>query len=310
MSLVPVIVTGGAGFIGSHLVHSLLDNRHRVLMVDRVAKPKSLASSDRLIYKKMNVANICSLSVSGLREGKIVHLAAETSVEQSVLDPVSTVASNIGVTCAALEYARKIDSPRFVHASTAAVYGNRDGQCKETDPPAPASPYAVSKLASEYYCKVFCSLYGIPTVILRYFNVYGPGQSTNYAGVITRFVTRALNEEPPIIFGDGNQTRDFIFVGDVVRATMAALEKPIPGGTIMNIGTGRPTSVRSLADRVLRILKLEHLHPVHTYARRGDVRHSRADTSIAQAKLGFRSAGGLDDGLLKTIDWLRTVNRR
>lgn len=146
-------------------------------------------------------------------------------------------------------------------------------------------------------------------MILRYFNVYGPGQSTNYAGVITRFVTRALNEEPPIIFGDGNQTRDFIFVGDVVRATMAALEKPIPGGTIMNIGTGRPTSVRSLADRILRILKLEHLHPVHTFARRGDVRHSRADTSIARAKLGFQSARGLDDGLLKTIDWLRTMNR-
>ena len=309
MSLVPVIVTGGAGFIGSHLVHSLLDNRHRVLMVDRVAKPKSLASSDRLIYKKMNVANIRSLSVSRLRESKIVHLAARTSVEHSVVDPVSTVASNIGVTCAALEFARKIDSPRFVHASTAAVYGNREGQCKETDSPAPASPYAVSKLASEYYCKVFCSLYGIRTVILRYFNVYGPGQSTNYAGVITRFVTRALNEEPPIIFGDGNQTRDFIFVGDVVRATMAALEKPIQGGTIMNIGTGTPTSVRSLADTVLRILKLEHLHPVHTFARRGDVRHSRADTSIARAKLGFRSARGLDDGLLKTIDWLRTMNR-
>ena len=309
MSLVPVIVTGGAGFIGSHLVHSLLDNRHRVLMVDRVAKPKSLASSDRLIYKKMNVANIRSLSVSRLRESKIVHLAARTSVEHSVVDPVSTVASNIGVTCAALEFARKIDSPRFVHASTAAVYGNREGQCKETDSPAPASPYAVSKLASEYYCKVFCSLYGIRTVILRYFNVYGPGQSTNYAGVITRFVTRALNEEPPIIFGDGNQTRDFIFVGDVVRATMAALEKPIQGGTVMNIGTGTPTSVRSLADTVLRILKLEHLHPVHTFARRGDVRHSRADTSIARAKLGFRSARGLDDGLLKTIDWLRTMNR-
>ncbi len=309
MSLVPVIVTGGAGFIGSHLVHSLLDNRHRVLMVDRVARPKSLASSDRLIYKKMNVANIRSLSVSRLRESKIVHLAARTSVEHSVVDPVSTVASNIGVTCAALEFARKIDSPRFVHASTAAVYGNREGQCKETDSPAPASPYAVSKLASEYYCKVFCSLYGIRTVILRYFNVYGPGQSTNYAGVITRFVTRALNEEPPIIFGDGNQTRDFIFVGDVVRATMAALEKPIQGGTIMNIGTGTPTSVRSLADTVLRILKLEHLHPVHTFARRGDVRHSRADTSIARAKLGFRSARGLDDGLLKTIDWLRTMNR-
>ena len=309
MSLVPVIVTGGAGFIGKHLVHSLLDNRQRVVIVDRVATPKTLGSSHGLVNRKMDVASISSLNVSGLREAKIVHLAADVSVVKSVRDPISTVRSNIGVTCEMLEFARKIDSERFVFSSTAAVYGDKRGRCRETDHPSPASPYAVSKLACEHYCKLYSSLYGVQTVILRYFNVYGPGQSTNYAGVITRFVTRALNEEPPIIFGDGNQTRDFIFVGDVVRATMAALKKPIPGGTIINIGTGRPTSVRSLADRILRILKLEHLHPVHTFARRGDLRHSRADTSIARAKLGFRSARGLDDGLLKTIDWLRTMNR-
>ena len=309
MSLVPVIVTGGAGFIGNHLVHSLLDNRHKVVIIDRVATPKTLGSSHGLVGRKMDVASIRSLNVSGLREAKIVHLAADVSVVKSVRDPISTVRSNIGVTCEMLEFARKIDSERFVFSSTAAVYGDKRGRCRETDPTSPASPYAVSKLACEHYCKLYSSLYGVQTVILRYFNVYGPGQSTNYAGVITRFVTRALNEEPPIIFGDGNQTRDFIFVGDVVRATMAALKKPIPGGTIINIGTGRPTSVRSLADRILRILKLEHLHPVHTFASRGDVRHSRADTSIARAKLGFRSARGLDDGLLKTIDWLRTMNR-
>lgn len=308
MSLVPVIVTGGAGFIGKHLVHSLLDNRQKVVIVDRVATPKTLGSSHGLVGRKMDVASISSLNVSGLREAKIVHLAADVSVVKSVRDPISTVRSNIGVTCEMLEFARKIDSERFVFSSTAAVYGDKRGRCRETDPPSPASPYAVSKLACEHYCKLYSSLYGVQTVILRYFNVYGPGQSTNYAGVITRFVTRALNEEPPVIFGDGNQTRDFIFVSDVVRATMAALEKPIPGGTIINIGTGRPTSVRSLADRILRILKLEHLHPVHTFASRGDVRHSRADTSIARAKLGFRSARGLDDGLLKTIDWLRTMN--
>jgi len=308
VSLVPVIVTGGAGFIGKHLVHSLLDNRQKVVIVDRVATPKTLGSSHGLVGRKMDVASISSLNVSGLREAKIVHLAADVSVVKSVRDPISTVRSNIGVTCEMLEFARKIDSERLVFSSTAAVYGDKRGRCRETDPPSPASPYAVSKLACEHYCKLYSSLYGVQTVILRYFNVYGPGQSTNYAGVITRFVTRALNEEPPVIFGDGNQTRDFIFVSDVVRATMAALEKPIPGGTIINIGTGRPTSVRSLADRILRILKLEHLHPVHTFASRGDVRHSRADTSIARAKLGFRSARGLDDGLLKTIDWLRTMN--
>ena len=308
MSLVPVIVTGGAGFIGTHLVHSLLDNRQRVLTIDRVAKPKSLTPSNLLIYKRMNVANVRSMSMAGIREAKIVHLAAEVSVVKSVQDPISTIRSNIGVTCEMLEFARKIDSDRFVLASTAAVYGDKAGRCRETDPPSPASPYAVSKLACEHYCRIYSSLYGIQTVILRYFNVYGPGQSSQYAGAISSFIKRAFNGKPPVIFGDGKQTRDFVYKDDVVAATIASLERKLSGGTTLNIATSRPITINSLASKIMKICERSYLKATHRPPRRGDIRHSVADISEAQLKIGFRPLHDLDRGLRETIDWFRKAN--
>jgi UDP-glucose 4-epimerase len=308
MSPVPVIVTGGAGFIGKHLVHSLLDNRHRVVIVDRVATPKTLGSSHGLVGRKMDVASIRSLNVSGLREAKIVHLAADVSVVKSVRDPVSTVRSNIGVTCEMLEFARKIDSERFVFSSTAAVYGDKRGRCRETDPPSPASPYAVSKLACEHYCKLYSSLYGVQTVILRYFNVYGPGQSSQYAGAITRFIKRASYGKPPVIFGDGNQTRDFVYKDDVVAATLASLERKLSGGTTLNIGTGMPVTVNSLASRIMKLCETPYLKAIHQPSRKGDIRHSLADISEARRKIGFRPLHDLNGGLRETIDWFRKAN--
>jgi UDP-glucose 4-epimerase len=205
-----------------------------------------------------------------------------------------------------LDLARKIDSERFIFASTAAIYGDNRSSCRETDTPAPASPYASSKLASEYYCKVYASLYGISTVILRYFNVYGPGQSNRYAGVITRFVKQAVREKPPIIFGDGSQTRDFVFVDDVIRATVASLTQRVPGGTIMNIGTGRATSIMSLARQVLQLFDLRNLRPINAPPRVGEVKHSQANISTARAKIRFRPRYRLAEGLPPTIEWLRT----
>jgi UDP-glucose 4-epimerase len=205
-----------------------------------------------------------------------------------------------------LDLARKIDSERFLFASTAAIYGDNRSSCRETDAPAPASPYASSKLASEYYCKVYASLYGISTVVLRYFNVYGPGQSDRYAGVITRFVKEALGGKPPVIFGDGSQTRDFVFVDDVIRATIASLTQRVPGGTIMNIGTGRATSILSLARQVLQLFDLRNLRPIHASPRVGEVKLSQANISAAQAKIRFRPRYRLAEGLPPTIEWLRT----
>lgn len=301
-----VLVTGGGGFIGKHLVRELLHREFQVEALDRVPKPRDLPGSSRLVYYRADLNGINShwRPKSGTR---IVHLAANTSVQESVRQPLLTVRANIEATCRMLDLARKIDSERFLFASTAAIYGDRRSSCRETDTAAPASPYASSKLASEYYCKVYASLYGISTVVLRYFNVYGPGQSNRYAGVITRFVNEALHGKPPVIFGDGTQTRDFVFVDDVVRATVASLTKRLPDGTILNIGTGRATSIISLARQVLGLFDLRDLRPIHAQRRVGEVRHSQANISAARMKIRFHPKYRLAEGLPPTIEWLKTL---
>jgi len=300
-----LIVTGGAGFLGGHLVRALLRKGATVTVLDKVQRPRTLPISPRLVYRRMDIARINTLASESLPSTGIVHLAAKTSVQESVRHPSSTVRSNIATTCSALEFARRMDSERFLFASTAAVYGDLVTRCREVDAPSPNSPYAVSKLASEHYCKVYTKLYGIPTVILRYFNIYGPGQSAAYAGVITRFVREALRRSPPVIFGDGRQTRDFVFINDVVNATISSLDKSLPRATTINIATGRATSIKSLAKMILDILKLPNLHPIHTSPKVGDVRHSRADISLARKMLNFRPRYDLNSGLRATIDWFR-----
>jgi len=299
------LVTGGGGFIGKHLVRELLQKGFEVEALDRVPRPRDFPSSSRFVYHRADL-NTANSRWRGKPGTGIVHLAANTSVQESVQRPLLTVRANIEATCRMLDLARKIDSERFLFASTAAIYGDNRSSCRETDTPAPASPYASSKLASEYYCKVYASLYGISTVILRYFNVYGPGQSDRYAGVITRFVKEALRGKPLVIFGDGNQTRDFVFVDDVIRATIASLTQRVPGGTIMNIGTGRATSIMSLARQVLQLFDLGNLRPIHAGPRVGEVKHSQANISVARTKIRFRPRYRLAEGLPPTIEWLMT----
>jgi len=299
------LVTGGGGFIGKHLVRELLHKGFEVEALDRISRPRDFPNSSRLVYHRADLNTIDS-RWRGKPGTRIVHLAANTSVQESIRRPLLTVRANIEATCRMLDLARKIDSQRFLFASTAAIYGDNRSSCRETDTPAPASPYASSKLASEYYCKVYADLYGISTVILRYFNVYGPGQSNSYAGVITRFVKEALRGKPPVIFGDGSQTRDFVFVDDVIRATVNSLSKSVPGGTIMNIGTGRATSIMSLARHVLQVFNLRNLRPIHTPPRVGEVKHSQANISAARTKIRFRPQYRLAEGLPPTIEWLRT----
>jgi UDP-glucose 4-epimerase len=301
-----VLVTGAGGFIGNHLVLELLRRGLEIRAVDRIRRPSVFPRHSKLVYYRADVNN--TNSWWQIKPGtRIVHLAAHTSVQESVQRPLLTVRANIEATCRMLDLARKIDSDRFIFTSTAAIYGGRRSSCRETDTPAPASPYASSKLASEYYCKVYASLYGIPTVILRYFNVYGPGQSNRYAGVITRFVREALAGKPPVIFGDGKQTRDFVYIDDVIRATIISLSKRVPSGTVLNIGTGRATSIMSLARQILHIFNLRNLRPTHSPPRAGEVRHSQANITAARTKIRFRPQYQLAEGLPTTIEWLRTL---
>jgi UDP-glucose 4-epimerase len=188
-----------------------------------------------------------------------------------------------------------------VFASSAAVYGDKRGACGEEDSPEPRSPYAASKLAGEYYSRVYAKLYGIPTVILRYFNVYGPRQSQQYAGVITQFLKAVSRGRPPTIYGDGKQTRDFIFVQDVVRATLNSLHRSLPRGMIMNIGSGQAISVRELALRILRVAGRSDLRPAYAPAKPGDVKFSLANISRVRSRIGFTPRYDLDTGLKATF---------
>lgn len=300
-----ILVTGGAGFIGSHLVRSALRKSHEVIVLDKASKSSVFPSSSFLTYRRGDLNRVERLFPSQkLHDLMIVHLAAETSVKTSIIKPFSTIRTNVRGTCAVLEFARKSDAQRFVFASSAAIYGDRRGPCHEDDSPEPRSPYAASKLAGEYYCKMYSRLYGIPVVILRYFNVYGPGQSSQYAGVITHFLRSASRGRPPTIFGDGKQTRDFIFVEDVVQATLNCLNKNLPSGITLNIGSGRALDIRELALKIIRMLGREDLHPTYVPVRQGDVRFSVANISRARRRIGLRPEYDIDSGLKLTMSWV------
>ncbi len=298
-----ILITGGGGFIGRHLVNRALTEPGKVTVIDKKSRPSFFPSSDRLVYVQGDVSRIRTM-VPFHRRAKlrIIHLAAETSVRQSVLRPLSSVRANVGVTCALLEFARKVDAESFVFASSAAVYGDKKGPCRENDLPNPRSPYAASKLAGEYYCRVYSQLYGIPITVLRYFNVYGPGQSAHSAGVITGFLKQVSHGRPPVIYGDGRQTRDFVFVSDVVTATVKAVTRKPESETVINIGTGRATSIGALAWKVLRLLGRRDLQPIYVPSVEGDVRFSQADVSRARRKIGFRPRYDIDTGLKLTRD--------
>jgi UDP-glucose 4-epimerase len=304
------IVTGGAGFIGSNLAEHLASD-HEVIIIDDLStgqreniKPL-LNHHPRVRFIEGSITDLDLLVETFPGADGIFHQAAIASVPRSVEEPLATNQVNVTGTLNVLWAAKECDVPAVVAASTSAIYGDDPTFPKrETMRAKPLSPYAVSKLANEYYGKVFSDLYGIRTVFLRYFNVFGPRQDprSEYAAVIPKFITRLLDGKPPIIYGDGRQTRDFIFVADVVRANILAMESDASG--VFNIAGGRRISLNDLAATLSAITGI-HRQPLYEPPRPGDVRDSLAEISRAREAFGFSPRWTVDAGLRETVAWFR-----
>jgi len=233
----------------------------------------------------------------------IFHLAAIVSVELSIKNPVLVEEVNVGGTLNLLEESLNLDLKKFVYVSSCAVYGNpKYLPIDEEHPTKPLSPYGVSKLTAEHYCKVFYRIYGLKTVCLRLFNVYGPRQSSGpYSGVISKFVGCLKRRKPPVIFGDGEQTRDFIYIDDVIDATLSASESKKCAGKIINVGSGRETSINELAKILVEIFGYKEVKPKYADAKPGDIRRSCADLTKAKKLLDFKPKISLEEGLRKVV---------
>ncbi len=301
-----VVVTGGAGFIGSHLAGLLANRDYHVIILDDLSSGKM--ANVELLLKKTNVELIQgSISDLPLLEqlfqgvDYIFHQAAVPSVLRSIENPAASHNVNVTGTLNVLLAARDNNVSKVVYASSSSVYGDTPGLPKVEDMATnPLSPYAVSKLAGEHYCRAFHQVYGLPTVCLRYFNVYGPKQDpeSQYAAAIPNFIMRIAKKRSPIIFGDGEQTRDFTFVKDVVEANILAVESDATG--IFNIARGVRVTVNQLVQLVIGIMGSNNVKPVYNEPRHGEVRHSFADISKAKT-FGYNPRYSLEEGLTETI---------
>ena len=308
------LVTGGAGFIGSHLVEALLKRGAAVRVLDNftTGRRENLGSLPvEIIDGDVRDTDCVEAAVEGTRV--VFHLAALGSVARSVEDPLTTHEINATGTLKVLDACRRQGVKRVVFASSSSVYGNSAAKLKrETAKPRPDSPYAVSKLTGEYYCRVYHRLYGLETACLRYFNVFGPRQEpdSQYAAVIPRFVRAMLHGDRPVIYGDGGQTRDFTYVGNTVEGTLLAATAPRGAGLIANLACGSRYSLLDLAANLRAILDSK-LQPEFAEPRLGDIRHSQADVARAERMLGYRPRADFREGLEKTVAWYQeSLSRR
>jgi UDP-glucose 4-epimerase len=305
-----MLVTGGAGFIGSHLAERLADLGHEVRVLDNFSTGRrenlaSFAGRVEVVEGDIRDARVVAAAVRGV--DVVFHEAALASVPRSVDDPLTSDQVNVHGTLNVLVASREAGVRRVVYASSSSIYGNSPALPKREDMnPAPESPYATGKLAGELYCRVFSSLYGLPCVSLRYFNVFGPRQdpASQYAAVVPLFSRAFLDGGQPVIYGDGEQSRDFTFVRNVVDANLAAAERGEAAGRSLNVACGATTTVNDLCER-LRALTGSAAKPRFEPPRPGDVKHSYADISLARTLLGFEPSVGLDEGLARTVEWYR-----
>jgi UDP-glucose 4-epimerase len=307
---VRALVTGGGGFIGCHLVSRLLREGHEVRVLDNFAtgRRENLTGLEGEIEVVEGDIQSYERAHTAIRGCELVfHEAALPSVPRSVQDPLTSNAANVIGTLNVLLAARDSEVRRVVFASSSSIYGaNRQLPKREDQPTLPISPYAVAKLAGEGYCRAFSEVYGLETVSLRYFNVFGPKQDprSEYAAVVPKFITALLAGRPPTVHGDGEQTRDFTYVDNVVEANLLAADAEGIAGRTYNVATGRRVSLNELVER-LKALTGSELEATHSPPRAGDVRDSLADVTRAERELGYRPEVDFEEGLKRTLDFLR-----
>ncbi len=304
-----ILVTGGAGFIGSHLVAALAQKGARVRVIDDL----STGRRENLQGIKGDVdfihASLLDIAATRrtLEDVEIVfHEAAIPSVPRSVDNPLETHDASVNATFSLLLAARDRKVRRVIYAASSSAYGDQPELPKYEDMrPEPLSPYAVAKLVGEYYCRVFTRVYGLETVSLRYFNVFGPRQdpTSQYSGVISRFVTALIQGQRPVIYGDGEQSRDFTYISNVVDANMRAAGSAKAVGQVINVGNGIRVTLNNLVSKLKSLTGRDNIEAEYQDARKGDVRHSLADISRARELLGYEPRVDLEEGLRLTIDW-------
>lgn len=304
-----VLVTGGAGFIGSHIAATLQESGARIRIIDNLvtghmANLEEIGGSIDFIEASVSDEGAVRRALEDVEV--VFHEAALPSVPRSVADPKETHTACVDGTFNLLQAARERGVRRFVYAASSSAYGDQPTLPKHEDMrPEPLSPYAVAKLVGEYYCQVFYRVYGLETLSLRYFNVFGPRQdpSSQYSGVISRFISDLMRGERPTIYGDGEQTRDFTYIANVVAANLSAAETTKGIGEVMNVANGEKVSLNELLTILKKLTGREDLEADYKDVRAGDVKHSQADNQRAIEFLDYKTLVGLEEGLSQTIEW-------
>jgi nucleoside-diphosphate-sugar epimerase len=306
-----VVVTGGAGFIGSHIVEELLRRGESVVVVDDFSSGKEANLAG--LHGSLEVARTSVTEIEPLHQAfrgaeYVLHLAARTSVPRSVADPLESNRVNVDGTVNVLVAARDAKARRVVFAASSSAYGETPSLPKsEAMRPEPISPYGVTKYVGELYAQVFGRCYGLENVSLRYFNVFGPRQDPGspYSGVLSRFITAMLDGQQPAVFGDGEQSRDFTYISNVVDATLRAAETPGVSGIVFNVGTGDRYTLNQTLALLARIAS-KPANPRYDPPRSGDIRDSQADISLARQMLGYVPAINFEEGLRRTWEWYKS----
>jgi len=304
------LVTGGAGFIGSNIAEALLSQGAEVRVIDNFATghPENLESfKNRVDFRELDICNLTALKDAIRGVDYVLHQAAIPSVPRSVIDPITSHDADVTGTLHVLWASKEAGVSRVVYAASSSAYGDSAQLPKqEVMPVKPISPYGLMKYMGEEYCRLFTSLYGLETVSLRYFNVFGPRQdpTSQYSGVLSRFITSMLNGKHPVIFGDGEQSRDFTFVSNVVNANLLACHSPKASGMVYNIACGERISLNQVVGMLNRILASD-LKASYEPPRTGDIKHSLADITRARSDLGYVPSISFEEGLRRTVEWYR-----